>query len=106
MVGNHVLNVIPDSVSEIFLDKLQYYIELVLGTDKNPIEIEGNETYYHHLQRFRDDMLGVNRDKLAERVENEEYMTKHHEVFHFVKQVYDLDENNFKKNFRECKFVD
>lgn len=92
--------------TEIFLDKLQYYFELVLGTNENPIEIEENETYFHLVQRFRDDMLGVDGDKLAERVEDEKYMTKHHEVFHFVKQVYNLDENNFKKNLKEFKFVD
>jgi hypothetical protein len=92
--------------TEIFRDKLQYYNELVIGTGEDPIEIEASETYYNLVQRFRDDMLGVDGDKLAERVEDEEYMTKHHEVFHFVKQVYDLDENNFNSNLKGFKFID
>jgi hypothetical protein len=92
--------------TEIFLDRLRYYTELVVGTDENAIEIEVNALYCNLVQRFRDVMLGVDGDKLAERVEDEEYMTKHHEVFHFVKQAYDLDENNFKNNLKEFKFVD
>lgn len=89
--------------SKQFFDRLQCYAELVEGMNDNATE---EEVYFHFAQRFRDDVLGVDGDKLAERVEDEEYMLKHHEVFHYLTQIYHSDDELFKKGLKEFKFVE
>ncbi|MAF20543.1 MAG: hypothetical protein CMI55_02580 [Parcubacteria group bacterium] len=93
--------------TEIFLGKLQYYSELVLGadTDEDAIVIIETEVYSHLVEGFIDDVLEMDSDKLVEIFKDEEYMTKHHEVFYFAKQAYDLDDDNFRTSLKGFKFV-
>lgn len=88
------------------MKKLLHYTSLVTGTGDEPVEIKEDEVYCDLVQSFRDDILGVKKSKLGEMFKDEEFMLKHHEVFHYAKQTYDLDNNNFKKGLKEFKFVD
>ena len=91
--------------TEIFLGKLQHYTELVLGNNEDAIVIIETEVCFHLVERFVDNILGVDSDKLVEIFKDEKYMAKHHEVFHFAKQAYDLDDANFKTSLKGFKFV-
>ena len=39
-------------------------------------------------------------------VKDKKFMLKHHEVYHYAKRLYDDDDNMFKQNLIEYKFVD
>jgi hypothetical protein len=91
--------------TEIFMQRLLHYTTSTIGTSEDSVEIKEDEIYCELVQHFRDDILGVEKDKLVKMLEDEEFMLKHHEVFHYTKQLYDHDDNMFKQNFKEYKFV-
>ncbi len=91
--------------TEIFMQRLLHYTTSTIGTSDDSVEIKEDVVYCELVQRFRDDMLGVEKDKLGEMLNDEEFMLKHHDVLHYTKQLYDHDDNMFKQNFKEYKFV-
>ncbi len=91
--------------TEIFMQRLLHYTTSTIGTSEDSVEIKEDVIHSELVQCFRDDILGVEKDKPGEMLNDEEFMLKHHEVFHYAKQLYDLDDNMFKQNFKEYEFV-
>ena len=91
--------------AEISMDRVQHYRELLESIDKDVVKGE-EDVYFELVKRFVNDMFGVNEVELVERFNDKRFATKHHEVLHFVSQAYHLDDNNFKNNLKEFKFIE
>ncbi len=91
--------------TQIFMQRLLHYTTSTIGTSEDSTEMKEDVIYCELVQRFRDDILGVENDKRGEMLNDEGFMLKHHEVFHYTKQLYDYDDNMFKQNFKEYKFI-
>ena len=92
--------------TEIFMQRLLHYTTSTIGTSEDSTEINEDEVFCELVQCFRDDILGVEKDNPGEMVKDKKFMLKHHEVYHYAKRLYDDDDNMFKQNLIEYKFVD